>query len=126
MAQEGCASRAMVSNTASLPLAPGMTLHWDGRSGVCREVGPPTGSGSGQRSSFQAMGQPATGNGARPYWTTGAIALVPSLSQQEIAWEQEAARLTFDLDPVLLTETTHEVIPQGDGRISVGPLAGDG
>jgi AraC-like DNA-binding protein len=117
MAQEGCASRAMVSNTASLPLAPGMTLHWDGRSGVCREVGPPTGSGSGQRSSFQAMGQPATGNGARPYWTTGAIALVPSLSAQEIAWEQEAARLTFDLDPVLLTETAREVIPRATGEL---------
>jgi hypothetical protein len=59
MAREGCASRAMVPNTASLPLAPGMTLHWDGRSGVCREVGPPTGSGPVPRPSFQAMGQPA-------------------------------------------------------------------
>ena len=63
------------------------------------------------------MGQPATGDGARPYWTTGAIGLVPSLSPQAIAWEQEAARVTFDLDPVLLTETTREVIPSATGEL---------
>ena len=117
MAKEGCASRAVMVSATPLPQAAGATLHWDGRSGVCREVGPLTGSGPGQRSSFQAMGQPATGDGARPYWTTGAIGLVPSLSPQAIAWEQEAARVTFDLDPVLLTETAHEVIPRATGEL---------
>jgi AraC family transcriptional regulator len=63
------------------------------------------------------MGQPVTGDGARPYWTTGAIGLVPSLSRQAIAWEQEAARVTFDLDAVLLTETTPEVIPSATGEL---------
>jgi hypothetical protein len=63
------------------------------------------------------MSQPATGDGARPYWTTGAIGLVPSVSPQAIAWEQEAARLTFNLDPVLLTETAREVIPRATGEL---------
>jgi len=109
MTQEGCASTE-VSGSA--------TLHWDGWSGVCRRnVGPLTGSGPGQRSSFQAIGQPVTGDGARPYWTTGAIGLIPSLSRQAIAWEQEAARVTFDLDAVLLTETTPEVIPRATGEL---------
>jgi hypothetical protein len=52
MAQEGCASRAVMVSATPLPQAAGGTLHWDGRSGVCREVGPLTGSGSGQRSSL--------------------------------------------------------------------------
>jgi AraC family transcriptional regulator len=100
-----------------LPQPAVATLHWDGRSGVCRNVGPLTGSGPGQRSAFQAIGRPVTDDGARPYWTTGAIGLVPSLSRQAIAWEQEAARVTFDLDPVLLTETAHQVIPKATGEL---------
>lgn len=117
MAKQGCASRAVMVSATPLPQAAGATLHWDGRSGVCREVGPPTCSGPVQRSSFQAMSQPATGDGARPYWMTSAIGLVPSLSPQAIAWEQEAARLTFNLDPVLLTETAREVIPRATGEL---------
>jgi hypothetical protein len=120
MAQEGCASRAVMVSATPLPQAAGATLHWDGSSGVCREVGPLMGSGPVPRSSFQAIGQPVTGDGASPYWTTGAIGLVPSLSPQAIAWEQEAACLTFDLDPVLLTETAHEVIPRATGEFVWG------
>jgi AraC-like DNA-binding protein len=117
MAREGCASRAVMVSATPLPQEAGATLHWDGRSGVCRVVGPPTCSGPAQRSSFQAMSQPATGNGARPYWTTSEIGLVPSLSPQAIAWEQEAARVTFSLDPVLLTETARGVIPKATGEL---------
>jgi AraC-like DNA-binding protein len=117
MAQEGCPSRAVMVSAPPLPQAAGATLYWDGRSGVCHEVEPLTCSGPVQRSSFQAQGPPATGDGARPYWTTGAIVLVPCLSPQAIAWEQEAARVTFDLDAVLLTETTHEVIPRATGEL---------
>jgi AraC-like DNA-binding protein len=108
MAREGYASRAVMGS---------VTLDSDGRSGVCRDVGPLTCSAPVPRSSFQAMGQPATGDGARPYWTTSAIGLVPSLSLQAIAWEQEAARLTFDLDPVLLMETAPAVIPSATGEL---------
>jgi hypothetical protein len=117
MAQEGYASRAIMGSAKPLPQAAGAMLHSDGSSGVCREVGPLICSGPGQRSAFQAIGQPVTGDGASPYWTTGAIGLVPSLSPQAIAWEQEAARLTFDLDPVLLTETAREVIPRATGEL---------
>jgi AraC-like DNA-binding protein len=117
MAKEGCASRAVMVSATPLPQAAGATLYWDGRSGVYREVGPLTGSGPGQRPSFQAMGQPVTRDGARRHWTTGAIGLVPSLCRQAIAWEQEAARLTFDLDPVLLMETAREVIPRATGEL---------
>ena len=61
MAREGCASRAVMVSATPLPRAAGAMIHW-GRSGVCRDAGPPTCSGPGQRSSFQAMGQPATGD----------------------------------------------------------------
>lgn len=108
MTKEGCPSTAVRGSA---------TLDWDGRGGMCRDRGRLTGSGPGQRSSFQAMGQPVTGNGARPYWMTGAIGLVPSLSPQAIAWEQEAACVTFDLDPVLLMETACEVIPRATGEL---------
>jgi hypothetical protein len=117
MAKEGCASRAVMVSATPLPQAAGATLHWDSGSGVCRKVGPLTCSGPGQRPSFQAMGQPVTRDGARRHWTTGAIGLVPSLCRQAIAWEQEAARVTFDLDPVLLTETEREVIPRVTGEL---------
>jgi AraC family transcriptional regulator len=66
------------------------------------------------------MGQPATGDGARPYWTTGAIGLVPTVSPQAIAWEQEASRVTFDLDRVLLAATAHGVIPGATGELMWG------
>ena len=97
MAREGRASRAVMASATPLPQAAGTTLYWDGRSGVCHEVRPQTGSESGERSSFRAMGQAAIGDGARPYWTTSAISIVPFLSPQAMAWGQEAAHLTFDL-----------------------------
>jgi len=117
MAQEEWESRAVIASATPLPQMAGMTLHWDARSGICREVGPQTVSGPVPRSSFQAVGLPVAGNGASPYWTTGAIGLIPSLSPQAIVWEHEAARVTFDLDPVLLTETASEVIPRATGAL---------
>jgi hypothetical protein len=117
MAQEGRVSRAVMVSATPLPQAAGSMLHWDGRSGVCRDLGPPTCSAPGQWSSFQAQGPPATGDGTRPYWTTGAIGLVPSLFPQAIEWEQEAARVTFSLDPVLLTEIGREGTPRATAEL---------
>ena len=51
-------SRAVVARAMWLPQTAGARRHWDGRSGVCRDVGPQTVSGHVQRSSFQAKGQP--------------------------------------------------------------------
>jgi len=117
MAKEGCTSTAVTGSATLLLQAAGTTLHWDGRSGICHNGGPLTGPEPGQRCYFQAMGQPLTGDGARPYWTTGAIGLVPPISRQAVAWEQEAARVIFDLDPVLLTEMAHQVIPRATGEL---------
>ena len=117
MAQEECVSRAVMASATPLPQTAGTTLHWDARSGVCREMGPPTGSGPGQRSSFQAMGQPVTGTAPDHIGRRVRSASIPSLSPQAIEWEQEAALVTFDLDPVLLTETAHEVIPGATGEL---------
>jgi AraC-like DNA-binding protein len=117
MAQEGRVSRAVMVSVTPLPQAASSMLHWDGRSGVCRDLGPPTCSAPVQRSSFQAQGPPAAGDGTRPYWTTGAIGLIPSLFPQAIEWEQEAARVTFSLDPVLLTETGREETPRATGEL---------
>ena len=78
MATKDRVSRAMVASANLLPQTAGATLHWDGRSGVRREVGPPMCSRPVQRSSFQAKGWPATEDRARPYWTTGEICVIPA------------------------------------------------
>jgi AraC-like DNA-binding protein len=117
MAAKDHISTAVVANAKLLPQASGATLHWDGSNGVHREVGPPMCSRTVQRSSFQAKGHLVTEQRATPYWTTGEICLLPAISPQAIAWEQEAALLTFDLDPILLADTTHEVINGATGEL---------
>jgi hypothetical protein len=71
-------------------------------------------------SAFQAKGPPAIPPRIRPYWTTGAIGLAPGVCSQAIAWEQEAAGMTFDLNPALLTDTAHEVMPRATGELVWG------
>jgi AraC-like DNA-binding protein len=117
MAAKDRVSRAVGASANLLPQPAGATLHWDGRSGVRRKVGPPTCSRPVQRSSFQAKGQPVTEHRARPYWRTGEICLIPTLSAQAIEWEQEAALVTFDLDPILLADAAHEVIRGATGEL---------
>jgi AraC-like DNA-binding protein len=117
MAAKDRLSKAVVASANLLPQTPGATLHWDGRSGVCREVGPPICSRPVQRSSFQVKGWPVTKYRARPYWTTGEICLIPALSPQAIQWEQEAALVTFELDPLLLADSAHEGIRGATGEL---------
>jgi AraC-like DNA-binding protein len=117
MAEKDRVSRAALVSARPLPQAAGATLHWDGSSGVCRDAEPHPFSAQLQPSSFQAKGPPATGHRARPYWTTAEICLMPAVSPQAIEWEQEAARVTFDLDPVLLADTAHAVIPGATGEL---------
>ena len=117
MAAKGSVAKAMVASTTLLPQAAGMTLHWDGSSGVCRQVGSQTFAAPVQQSSFQVKGQPATEHCARSYWTTSEIRLVPAISPQVIEWEYEAAFVTFDLAPVLLADTAHEGIPRASGEL---------
>ncbi len=117
MAAKDCVSRAVVASSNLLPQTASATLHWDGRTGVRRTLAPLTCSRPVQRSSFQAKGQLVTGHRARPYWTTGEIRLLPALSTQAIEWEQEAALVTFDLDPILLADAAHEVIRGVTGEL---------
>jgi AraC-like DNA-binding protein len=121
--KEGCmveelgVSRALVARATWLPQAAGARRQWDGRSGVCRDVGPHTVSEYGQQSSFQAKAQSVTAHRTRTYWTTDEICRVPAFPLQAIAWEKEAARVTFALDPVLLADTAHRVIPRVTGEV---------
>ena len=117
MAKAGCASRAVVASSNLRPQTPDATLHWDGRSDVRLMVAPPMCSRSAQQSSFQAKEQLVTEHRARPYWTTSEICLLPALSPQAIEWEQEAALVTFDLDPILLANDTQEVIRGATGEL---------
>jgi hypothetical protein len=117
MAKEGRPSRAVMVSATPLPQAAGATLYWDGRSSVYRDVEPYTFSAPVQQSSLQAKGQSVTAHRARPYRTTDEICLIPALSPQAIEWEQEAALVTFDLDPILLADTTHEVIRGATGDL---------
>jgi AraC-like DNA-binding protein len=120
MATKDRVSRAVVASANLLPQTAGAILHWDGVSGVRRKVGPPTCPGPVQPSSFQANGPPARVHRARPCWTTAAIGLVPALSPQAIEWAQEAARMTFDLDRILLAATAPGVIPGATGELMWG------
>jgi hypothetical protein len=117
MAEKDHVSRAALVSARPLPQPAGATLHWDGSSGVCRDVGPHTFSAQVQPSSFQAKGPPVTAHQARPYWMTAEICLIPALSPQTIEWEQEAALVTFDLDPLLLADAAHEVIRGATGEL---------
>jgi AraC-like DNA-binding protein len=110
-------SRAVAARAIWLPQAAGARRQWDGRSGVCRDLGPHTVSAHVQQSSFQAKAQPVTAHRTRPYWTTDEICRVPAFPLQAIAWEKEAARMTFALDPVLLADTAHRVPPRVTGEV---------
>ena len=117
MAKKSSVSIAVMASATPLPPAGGAVLQWDGSSGVCRDVGSHTFAAQVQPSFFQAKGPPATEPRARPYWTTGEIGLVPGLSPQAIEWEQEAARATFSLAPVLLADTAHAVLSGATGEL---------
>ena len=74
-------------------------------------------SAPGRPSAFQAKGPPATVHRAGTCWTTGEIGLVPTVPLPAVAWEQEAALVTFNLDPVLLAGTAHEGISEVIGEL---------
>ena len=93
---------------------------------MCREVGPHTSRGLGRGHPFRPRDRRPQETAPDRTWTTGAIGLVPALSPQAIAWEQEAARVTFDLDRVLLDGHRPRGDPRRDRRTGVGRLAGGG
>ena len=117
MLEELSVSQAMVGSAAWLLPAAGATLQWDGGSRAYRDVALSTVSEQAQPSSFRVKEALATAPRARPYWTTGEICLVPTVPSQVIAWDKEAARVTFSLTPVLLADTARGVIPIVTGEL---------
>jgi AraC-like DNA-binding protein len=117
MAKKDSVSTVGVASAPPLSQPGDAVLQWDSSSGVCRAVRPQTVSEQGPQSFFQATGPPAIELRARPYWTTGEIGRVPGLSPAAIAWAQEAALVTFSLDPFLLAATTHAGIPGATGEL---------
>jgi len=117
MAEASSVSIAVVARATPLPQTAGATLHWDSRSGVCRDVGPHTLLEHMQPSTFQVKGPPTPAHHARLYWTTGEIGLVPAFPPQAIVWEKAAALLTFSLHPLLLADTPYAVLPGATGEL---------
>jgi AraC-like DNA-binding protein len=117
MAEESSHPLVVVANTTPLRQLVGSTLHWDGRSGVCRDLGPKTVADHEQPSSFQAQGPLVTEYRGQRYWKTSEIRRVPALSLQAMAWEQEAELATFSLDAVHLTHPIHAGIPGVTGEL---------
>ncbi len=107
----------VVVASATLPLAAGTTLQWDGRSSMFQDVGPVLVSAPARLSVFQAKEPPAIVRRVSSYLTTDEIRLVPLVPPQRIAWEQEAARVTFSLDLVLFAAIAHGVVPEANGEL---------
>lgn len=111
------AKKASVFSAEVRSTLPGATLYWDGGSGVRRDMGPAMFSEPVQHSSFQATEPPARDHRVGLCWATAEISRVPPLSQQALALEQEAARLSFSFDSVLFANTAHERISRARGEL---------
>lgn len=103
-------SRAVVAY--SPPLAAGAILRWNGRSGRLTDVEPSPFAELVSPLIIRANGLLDTVHRARSSWATGEVGLVPGSSPRLIVWEQEAARATFSLAPLLLANTGH-AMPSG-------------
>ena len=111
---ESCAA---VENATPMPQASGATLHWDDSSRMCGAKELYLLPADRRRPSFQAKGLPVSAHCADPYWTTGQISHVPAPAPQMIAWEKEAALMTFALPPVLLAAPAHTALPGATGEL---------
>ena len=110
-------SRARVVSAPPLPQVTGPILHWNDNSGEWSEVELQTLSACVRQPSFQAKGPPMVTHPARPYWMTGQIGLAPAIHPQAIAWEKEAALMTFFLAPALLAAPVQAVLPEATGEL---------
>jgi hypothetical protein len=117
MVEESSVSQAVIACATWLPRAAGAMFEWGGSSGVCRDAGLHTVSEDRQQPAFQVKGQPTTARRAYPYWTTGEICLVSTVSRRAIVWEKEAAGMIFALDPVLLADIALWGISRATGEL---------
>lgn len=117
-------ARAMLpSPVARLPVVD-TPLRWDGVSQAYRDVRPPAFRELAQPLALQVQGPRRTASQAPRYWTTAEIGLAPTIPWHAVAWEQEAARMTFALTPVLLADTVRGVIPSMAGVLRWAPVPG--
>jgi AraC-like DNA-binding protein len=107
----------VVVASATLPLATGTPLQWDGSSSIFQDVGPPLVPAPVGLSVFQAKRPLARAPRVSSYLTTDEIRLVPLVLPERIAWEQEAAWVTFSLDAVLFAAVSHGVVPEARGEL---------
>jgi len=103
--------------SAMLPLTVGTTLQWDVRSSMFENVGPTLVPAPVGLSAFQAKGSLASAPRVSSYLTTDEIRLGPLVTPERVAWEQEAARVTFSLDSVLFAAIAHGVVPEASGEL---------
>lgn len=108
-------SRAVVAH--SPPLAAGIVLRWDDKSGRLTDVEPSPSAEPVSPLVIRANGLLETVHRARSSWATGEVGLVPGASPRLIAWEQEAARATFSLAPLLLANAVHAVPSGATGEL---------
>lgn len=121
MANKSGASIVTGVDTTLLQQVVGSTLHWDGRSGICHDLGVNTVSEHKQRSSFQAKGPLGIVGQGQRYWTMSEIRRIPAFSQQMIAWEQEAELMTFCLAAAPLTLIARQGISGVTGKLVWAP-----
>lgn len=120
MAKQPDVSRAIMASTTP-PRTTSTTHDWDDKSALCDEVASHTFTADGGQPCLQARGPHVTAQRDKPYWTTEQISRVPALSRQKIAWEKEAALMTFSLLPVLHAATAHTVLPEATGNLVCFP-----
>jgi len=119
MAKKSSPSSIAVAGATPIPSTGRSTLQWDASNGVCQDA--ELHAFSEASSFFQAKGPPVTEFDANPYWTTSEIGLVPGISPQSIVWDQEAARATFSLAPVLLVDTHYSALTGATGELAWVP-----
>jgi AraC-like DNA-binding protein len=111
------AEQAKVGVASATLLAAGTTLQWDGSSSLFQDGGPTLVPTPARLSVFQAKGALVRAPRVSSYLMTDEIRLVPQASPERIAWEQEAARVTFSLDPVLFAAIAHGAVPEASGEL---------
>jgi AraC-like DNA-binding protein len=103
--------------SATLPRAAGTPLQWDGSSSIFQDVGPALVPAPVRLSVFEAKRPLARAPRVSSSLTTEEIRLVPLILPERIAWEQEAARVTFSLDAVLFAAVSRGVVPAARGEL---------
>jgi AraC-like DNA-binding protein len=116
----------MVERAKPPPLTSGDTLHWDGRGAVSQGVELTQGSEPVACPISRSTGRWQQDAGALPRAPTRPLGLLPAPSGPAIDWMRAAVALTFYLEPDLLLDPGHDVIPGVTGTLLWVHGQGDG